>query len=102
MAATKKAAAGPKAAPRFETVKLAVAGRIATITLNRPQRLNAINAQMPRDIRAAVEAANADDRVHVIVARRRRQGVFAPATTSRSTPRAAPPTRIPSRCRGTR
>ncbi len=49
------------------TVRLAVKGRIATITLNRPERLNAINAQMPRDIRAAVEAANTDDRVHVIV-----------------------------------
>ncbi|MFN0163883.1 MAG: crotonase/enoyl-CoA hydratase family protein [Burkholderiales bacterium] len=45
----------------------AVDGRIARITLNRPERLNAINDRMPREIRAAVEAANADDRVHVIV-----------------------------------
>lgn len=51
----------------FATLTLQVKGRIATITLNRPERLNAINAQMPRDIRAAVEAANTDDRVHVIV-----------------------------------
>jgi enoyl-CoA hydratase len=29
--------------------------------------LNAINDKMPGEIRAAVEAVNADDRVHVIV-----------------------------------
>jgi enoyl-CoA hydratase len=52
---------------KFSTVKYAVAGRIARITLNRPDRLNAINAAMPREIRRAVDAANADDRVHVIV-----------------------------------
>jgi len=62
-----RAAAVPKAKPQFTTLTLEVKGRIATITLNRPGRLNAIIAQMPRDIRAAVEAANADDRVHVIV-----------------------------------
>ena len=36
-------------------------------TLNRPERLNAITDDTPRDIRAAVEWANADDEVHVIV-----------------------------------
>ena len=55
--------------PAYSTVKLDVAGRIATITLNRPDRLNAITTAMPGEIRAAVEAANADDRVHVIVLR---------------------------------
>jgi enoyl-CoA hydratase len=54
---------------RFSSLRLDVAGRIATITLNRPERLNAISDAMPREIRAAVEAANADDRVHVIVLR---------------------------------
>ena len=49
------------------TLKYAVDGRICRITLNRPRRLNAINAAMPREIRRAIEAANADDRVHVIV-----------------------------------
>lgn len=42
-------------------------GRIATITLNRPDRLNAIHPEMPGEIRAAVEQANDDDEVHVIV-----------------------------------
>ena len=51
----------------YKTLKYSVAGRIARITLNRPARLNAIDDKMPREIRRAVEAANEDDRVHVIV-----------------------------------
>jgi enoyl-CoA hydratase len=52
---------------RFSALKYSVAGRIARITLNRPTRLNAIDEKMPREIRRAVEAANDDERVHVIV-----------------------------------
>jgi enoyl-CoA hydratase len=55
------------AGPEYTTLTLAVADRVATIALNRPERLNAINDAMPGEIRAAVEAANADERVHVIV-----------------------------------
>ena len=53
--------------PAFATLKLGVKGRVATITLNRPARLNAIDDTMPGEIRTAVETANADERVHVIV-----------------------------------
>ncbi|HLF48481.1 MAG TPA: crotonase/enoyl-CoA hydratase family protein [Methylomirabilota bacterium] len=49
------------------TVLYARDGRIARITLNRPEKLNAINDAMPRELREAVAAANADDAVHVIV-----------------------------------
>lgn len=42
-------------------------GRIARITLNRPDRLNAIDDAMPRELRDAVTRANADDAVHVVV-----------------------------------
>ena len=62
-----KQAKSKSAAPTFTALTYTVAGRIATITLNRPERLNAINGAMPGEIRAAVEAANADDAVHVIV-----------------------------------
>ena len=41
--------------------------RIARLLLNRPERLNAINDETPREIRAAVDWANADDEVHVII-----------------------------------
>lgn len=51
----------------FETVLYAVEDRVATITLNRPERLNAIDGRMPGELRRAVERADADADVHVIV-----------------------------------
>ncbi len=42
-------------------------GRVARLTLNRPEALNAINDVLPEELRAAVERANADPEVHVIV-----------------------------------
>ncbi len=42
-------------------------GSIARLTLNRPERLNAICMEMPPAIEAAVNRANQDDEVHVIV-----------------------------------
>jgi len=40
---------------------------VAQITLNRPERLNAINDALPGELRRAVETADADPDVHVIV-----------------------------------
>ena len=51
----------------FSALRYDADGRVARITLNRPERLNAIDSKMPREIRQAVEQANDDDRVHVIV-----------------------------------
>lgn len=51
------------------TVSYQVEGRVATLTLNRPERMNAINDTLPRDLRRAVERAEDDDGVHVIVLR---------------------------------
>jgi enoyl-CoA hydratase len=42
-------------------------GRIGRITLNRPEVLNAIDAVLPGELEAAVNEANADPGVHVIV-----------------------------------
>ncbi|QDG54153.1 crotonase/enoyl-CoA hydratase family protein [Persicimonas caeni] len=42
-------------------------GPLARITLNRPDKLNAIDEEMPRALQAAVERANRDDDVRVIV-----------------------------------
>jgi len=42
-------------------------GRVARIVLNRPERYNAISTEMPREIREAVERANDDGDVHMIV-----------------------------------
>lgn len=49
------------------TVGYEVRGHRAYLTLNRPDRLNAITAEMGREIHEAVTAANDDDRVRVIV-----------------------------------
>src|SRR3954470_7727899 len=51
----------------FTTLLYDVRDAKAYITLNRPDRLNAIDDVMPGEIRAAVEQANADDDVRVIV-----------------------------------
>ncbi len=56
--------------PEFKTLTITKDPRnprVARLLLNRPERLNAITDDTPRDIRAAVEWANADDEVHVIV-----------------------------------
>ncbi len=52
----------------YKSVRYEVEGRIATITLNRPHRMNAIDGPMPREIADAVRRANADNEIHVIVA----------------------------------
>jgi enoyl-CoA hydratase len=52
---------------KFDSLRYDVDGRIATITLDRPDRLNAIDDRMPSEIRQATELAQADPEVHVIV-----------------------------------
>ncbi|MCP9484204.1 crotonase/enoyl-CoA hydratase family protein [Shimia sp. CNT1-13L.2] len=42
-------------------------GRIGRITLNRPERMNAIDDDLPLELAEAVRQANADEGVHVIV-----------------------------------
>ncbi len=49
------------------TIRYEVDGRIARIILNRPECLNAINHELPRELQAAVEEANRDDGIHVLV-----------------------------------
>ena len=47
----------------FENIDYAVDEPIATITLNRPDRLNALTGPMLRELQEAVTAAEADERV---------------------------------------
>jgi enoyl-CoA hydratase len=53
--------------PTYQTLTYEVRDAKAYLTLNRPDRLNAIDDAMPGEIRAAVEEANADGGVRVIV-----------------------------------
>jgi enoyl-CoA hydratase/carnithine racemase len=51
----------------FETVNYRVIEGVAKITLNRPQRLNAINETLLRDLLSALQKANGDECVRAIV-----------------------------------
>jgi enoyl-CoA hydratase len=48
------------------TLRYEVTGRVARITLDRPERANAITLAMPRELAESVEEANLDPAVHVI------------------------------------
>jgi enoyl-CoA hydratase len=50
----------------LSTLTYEVTGRIARITLNRPERGNGITLEMPRELAACVERADLDPNVHVI------------------------------------
>lgn len=51
----------------YETVLYDKAGGVATVTLNRPERLNALNTQMLSEILDALERAASDDSIRVVV-----------------------------------
>ncbi len=51
----------------YETLLYAVADGVGTITLNRPDKLNAFNAQMLRDLLRALDAADVDDDVRALI-----------------------------------
>jgi enoyl-CoA hydratase/carnithine racemase len=53
--------------PTFETILYDVAEGIATITLNRPERLNAFTGQMMADMIAAFDLSDADDEVRAVI-----------------------------------
>jgi enoyl-CoA hydratase/carnithine racemase len=52
---------------QFETILYEVADRIATITLNRPDQLNAVSPLMVRELRTAYAAAESDDAVWIAI-----------------------------------
>ncbi|HEX4182677.1 MAG TPA: crotonase/enoyl-CoA hydratase family protein, partial [Caulobacteraceae bacterium] len=54
-------------APTFETILYDVEDGVATITLNRPDRLNAFTTQMMLDMIAAFDATDADDAVRAVI-----------------------------------
>jgi enoyl-CoA hydratase len=52
---------------KYETILYEASGRIATVTLNRPEKFNAIRPPMPDELEQALARANADGAVRVIV-----------------------------------
>ena len=51
----------------FETIKYEVKDKILTITLNRPDRLNAFTGEMMNDLISAFDSASNDDEVRVVI-----------------------------------
>lgn len=51
----------------FETIRTEVRSRVAIITLNRPEKLNALSAQMSEELRQAVLDFDANDEIGAIV-----------------------------------
>jgi len=51
----------------YENLKVSVSDFIATITVNRPQAMNALNSQVLAELADAARALGADERVRVIV-----------------------------------
>jgi len=52
---------------KFETIQYQTEGPLAWISLDRPEKLNAINQQMVREILLATDKAQCDDEVRVII-----------------------------------
>ncbi len=51
----------------YEMILYKKKGRIATVTLNRPEKFNTIRPPMPEELEKALAEANADDDVRVII-----------------------------------
>ena len=52
---------------KYEEIKTSVADRVATITLNRPDKLNAYTARMQEELIDAFAGADQDDEVRAVV-----------------------------------
>lgn len=57
----------PRREVDYPTLEYRVTGRVARLTFNRPERGNTITADTPRDLAHAVERADLDPAVHVIL-----------------------------------
>ncbi|HJR26515.1 MAG TPA: enoyl-CoA hydratase-related protein [Acidimicrobiales bacterium] len=66
----------------YKTIEYAVADRVATITLARPERLNAWTGRMHTEYRRAVAAAEADADVRVLVVTGKGRGFCAGADSA--------------------
>ncbi|HRE61611.1 MAG TPA: enoyl-CoA hydratase [Hyphomicrobiaceae bacterium] len=51
----------------YKTIKIEVQGQVGVITLNRPQALNALNAQLCQEVMSALDRFEADDAVGCVV-----------------------------------
>ncbi len=86
---------------RYPTLTYEVTGRVARITFDRPEHGNAITNDTPLDLAAAVERADLDPRVHVILVSGRGKGFCGGYDLSVFAENQADPARGPSETTGT-
>ncbi len=60
----------------FEEIRYEVSDGVLTITLDRPDRLNAFTPTMKRELIEAIDASDADDSVRVVVVTGAGQGLL--------------------------
>ena len=53
--------------PTLETIRLTLADKVATVSLNRPEKANAMNWQVWQDIRSAMQWADRTPEVRAVV-----------------------------------
>ncbi|HET6401658.1 MAG TPA: enoyl-CoA hydratase-related protein [Candidatus Kapabacteria bacterium] len=51
----------------FKTLLVAISGPVAEVTINRPEKLNALNAQVLDDLRAAVAELRENEDIHAVI-----------------------------------
>lgn len=71
--------AGPAAGPAFREIAYEVDGGVATITLDRPDRLNAFTVRMGAELQQAFDLVDGDDAVRAVVVTGRGRGFCAGA-----------------------
>lgn len=73
-----------KTASDWQTILYSVTNRVACITLNRPDRLNAFNELMREELLAAVQRADRDDDVRIVIVTHEGRGFSAGADLTES------------------
>ncbi len=75
-------AKGEHTVPEYENIRYEVEDQVLTITMNRPERLNAFNGRMQREVISALDEADADDNVRAIIVTGEGRGFCAGADLS--------------------
>jgi 2-(1,2-epoxy-1,2-dihydrophenyl)acetyl-CoA isomerase len=67
----------------FELLKLELAGHVATITLNRPERLNALDPRLTAELHAALDSVAAENDIRAVILTGTGRGFCSGADVSR-------------------